>query len=43
MDLTMIISKKNITFTVSVEKEVARIYKNGEEIPKMNMLYITIY
>ena len=35
-------TQKYITFTVSLENEVTRIDKNGEEISK-NILHITIY
>ena len=35
-------TQKYITFTVSLENEVTRIDKNGEEITK-NILHITIY
>ena len=35
-------TEKYITFTVSVEKEVARIVKNGEEITKIYLTYYSL-
>ena len=36
-------AEKYLTFTVSMEKEVTRIDKNGEEITKKYTLHITVY
>ena len=37
------ITEKHITFTVPIEKEVAGIDKNGEEITKKYVLHFTVY
>ena len=37
------ITEKHITFTVPIEKEVAGIDKNGEEITKKYILHFTVY
>ena len=36
-------TEKCITFTIPIEKEVARIYKNGEEITKMYLTYCNLF
>ena len=36
-------TEKYKIFTVPIEKEVRRIYKNGEEISKIYVLHITVY